>query len=161
MSNESDRAKTRRIPLLPLRDIIVFPNMVLPLFVGREKSIAALEEAMAGGKEIVLSAQKKAKTNDPSPDDIFRIGTIGSIDQLFQLPDGTVKVLVRGKQRVKILDYQVNDRYFEVEIEPLEDVVDPAHDAPEIMQRLRETFETYVNLNKRIPPEMLSVVAVT
>ncbi len=159
MSNESDRAKTRRIPLLPLRDIIVFPNMVLPLFVGREKSIAALEEAMAGGKEIVLSAQKKAKTNDPSPDDIFRIGTIGSIDQLFQLPDGTVKVLVRGKQRVKILDYQVNDRYFEVEIEPLEDVVDPTHDAPEIMQRLRETFETYVNLNKRIPPEMLSMVA--
>ena len=159
MSNESDRAKTRRIPLLPLRDIIVFPNMVLPLFVGREKSIAALEEAMAGGKEIVLSAQKKAKTNDPSADDIFRIGTIGSIDQLFQLPDGTVKVLVRGKQRVKILDYQVNDRYFEVEIVPLEDVVDPTHDAPEIMQRLRETFETYVNLNKRIPPEMLSMVA--
>jgi ATP-dependent Lon protease len=159
MSNESDRAKTRRIPLLPLRDIIVFPNMVLPLFVGREKSIAALEEAMAGGKEIVLSAQKKAKTNDPSADDIFRIGTIGSIDQLFQLPDGTVKVLVRGKQRVKILDYQANDRYFEVEIVPLEDVVDPTHDAPEIMQRLRETFETYVNLNKRIPPEMLSMVA--
>ncbi|MEZ4461020.1 MAG: endopeptidase La [bacterium] len=158
MSNESDR-QTRRIPLLPLRDIIVFPNMVLPLFVGREKSIAALEEAMAGSKEIVLSAQKKAKTNDPSPDDIFRIGTIGSIDQLFQLPDGTVKVLVRGKQRVKILDYQANDRYFEVEIEPVVDTLDPERDSEALMAKLRETFETYVNLNKRIPPEMLAMVS--
>lgn len=159
MSNESERRTTRRVPLLPLRDIIVFPNMVLPLFVGREKSIAALEEAMAGGKEIVLSAQKKAKTNDPSPDDIFRIGTVGTIDQLFQLPDGTVKVLVRGKQRARILDYQVNDRFFEVEIEPIADVVDTSRDIGEILTRVRETFENYVNLNKRIPPEMLTMVA--
>jgi len=85
---------SRTIPLLPLRDIIVFPHQVVPLFVGREKSIAALEEAMGSGKEILLAAQRKAKTNDPDPDDIYRIGTIASIIQLLRLPDGTVKVLV-------------------------------------------------------------------
>ncbi len=159
MSSDSETKGSRRIPLLPLRDIIVFPNMVLPLFVGRDKSIKALEEAMAHDKEIVLSAQKKAKTNDPSPDDIFRIGTIGVIDQLFQLPDGTVKVLVRGKQRVAITDYRDNETYFEVEVELLRDIIDPARDTPAIMRQLRETFETYVSLNKRIPPEMLSLVA--
>lgn len=150
---------SRRIPLLPLRDIIVFPNMVLPLFVGRERSIKALEAAMAQDKEVVLSAQKKAKTNEPSADDIFRVGTVGIIDQLFQLPDGTVKVLVRGKQRVKIEGYQENDAYFEVEITPIQDFIDPAKDVAALMKQLRETFEAYVALNKRIPPEMLSLVA--
>ena len=84
------------VPLLPLRDIIVFPHMVVPLFVGRERSINALEEAMAQDKEILLAAQKKAKTNDPAPDDIFSMGTVGMIIQLLRLPDGTVKVLVEG-----------------------------------------------------------------
>jgi len=159
MSSESETKRGRRIPLLPLRDIIVFPNMVLPLFVGREKSIKALEAAMAQDKEIVLSAQKKAKTNEPSADDIFAVGTIGIIDQLFQLPDGTVKVLVRGKQRVTITDYHENESYFEVEVETVKDIIDPARDAAAIMKQLRETFEAYVNLNKRIPPEMLNLVA--
>src|SRR5947199_218558 len=93
------KAGVRTVPLLPLRDIIVFPHMVVPLFVGREKSIAALEEAMAHEKDILLAAQKKAKTNEPAPDDIFEIGTLGTILQLLRLPDGTVKVLVEGKQR--------------------------------------------------------------
>src|SRR5437588_2042998 len=97
------------IPLLPLRDIIVFPHMVVPLFVGREKSINALDQAMSRDKEIVLSAQKKAKTNDPTPDDIFGVGTVGTIIQLLRLPDGTVKVLVEGKRRVRIRQFLQRD----------------------------------------------------
>ncbi len=159
-SDDSDpKIETRRVPLLPLRDIIVFPNMVLPLFVGREKSINALEQAMGSTKEIVLSAQKKAKTNDPTPDDIFRVGTVGVIDQLFQLPDGTVKVLVRGKGRVRIEEYHENDGYFDVSVADLADKIDPDVDMAALIERVRETFEQYVNLNKRIPPEMLSLVS--
>ena len=158
MANES-KPERQRIPLLPLRDIIVFPNMVLPLFVGREKSIAALEAAMAGSKEIVLSAQTKAKTNDPTPDDIFEVGTVAVIDQLFQVQNGTVKVLVRGKRRVRILQYLENDNYFDVDVEPLDEFVDPDVDIVELMDRVRKTFEAYVDLNKRIPPEMVSLVA--
>src|SRR5260370_22425667 len=90
--NDPGKPRVRQIPLLPLRDIIVFPHMVVPLFVGREKSIRALEEAMAGDKEILLSAQKKAKTNDPTAEDIYTVGTVGTIAQLLRLPDGTVKV---------------------------------------------------------------------
>src|SRR5438309_11429122 len=105
------KQKVRTIPLLPLRDIIVFPHMVVPLFVGREKSIAALEEAMAHDKFILLAAQKKAKTNEPAPDDIFPVGTLGTIIQLLRLPDGTVKVLVEGKQRGKIRKFIANEKY--------------------------------------------------
>src|SRR5690606_17794585 len=99
---KGDQDQGRMVPLLPLRDIIVFPHMVVPLFVGREKSINALEEAMAQDKELVLAAQKKAKTNDPAAEDIFEVGTLGTIVQLLRLPDGTVKVLVEGKRRVKL-----------------------------------------------------------
>ena len=105
----------RTVPLLPLRDIIVFPHMVVPLFVGREKSIAALEEAMAHDKDILLAAQKKAKTNDPVSDDIFGMGTLGTILQLLRLPDGTVKVLVEGKRRAAITKYLPNDNFFLVD----------------------------------------------
>src|SRR5687767_15974037 len=100
--DDTSRRPARKVPLLPLRDIIVFPHMVVPLFVGREKSINALEEAMNHEKEILLAAQKKAKTNDPTPEDIFAMGTIGTIIQLLRLPDGTVKVLVEGKKRARI-----------------------------------------------------------
>ena len=99
-----DRTAPRRVPLLPLRDIVVFPHMVVPLFVGREKSISALEEAMREDrhKEVLLSAQRQAKTNEPVPEDIFSVGTVGSIIQMLRLPDGTVKVLVEGKRRAAI-----------------------------------------------------------
>ena len=97
--------KIQTLPMLPLRDLIVFPHMMMPLFVGREKSINALEEAMANQTEIVLVAQRDAKTNNPKPDDIYDIGTLGSIIQLLRLPDGTVKVLIEGKRRVKIEKY--------------------------------------------------------
>src|ERR1700753_958856 len=103
---QGERFRGKVLPLLPLRDIIVFPHMVVPLFVGREKSISALEEAVSSGsKELLLSAQRKAKTNDPAEEDIFEIGTVGHIIQLLRLPDGNVKVLVEGKQRARITKF--------------------------------------------------------
>ena len=149
----------KRLPLLPLRDIIVFPHMVVPLFVGREKSINALEEAMRGGKEILLSAQKRAKTNDPKPDDIFWTGTVGAIIQLLRLPDGTVKLLVEGKYRARITSYTGTDPFFSVEAEEIEEEVRIDDEVEALMRTVRATFETYVKLNKRIPPEMLASVA--
>src|SRR5499426_233881 len=106
-NDKKDPAKpgALRVPLLPLRDIIVFPHMVVPLFVGRQKSIKALEEAMNKQKYILLAAQKDAKTNDPGEEDIYRVGTLGTVVQLLRLPDGTVKVLVEGKKRARIQQY--------------------------------------------------------
>ncbi|MEZ4453430.1 MAG: endopeptidase La [Nannocystaceae bacterium] len=147
----------RKIPLLPLRELIVFPHEVVPLFVGREKSINALEEAMAGDRSILLCAQKKAKVNDPKPDGIHAYGTIGTIIQLLRLPDGTVKVLVEGKQRAKIGDYLDSERYFLVEVEVIEAPPIALEDDPELAALVRSvqaTFENYVKLNKRVPPEL-------
>jgi ATP-dependent Lon protease len=147
----------RKIPLLPLRELIVFPHEVVPLFVGREKSINALEEAMATDRAILLCAQKKAKVNDPRPEGIHNFGTIGSIIQLLRLPDGTVKVLVEGKSRARIGKYIDHDKYFLVEAEVLETPAVSAEDEPEIaalMRSVQQTFENYVKLNKRVPPEL-------
>src|ERR1700757_3045271 len=108
-----------RVPLLPLRDIIVFPHMVVPLFVGRQKSIKALEEAMNKQKYILLAAQKDAKTNDPGEEDIYRVGTLGTVVQLLRLPDGTVNVLVEGKKRARIVQYVDHPEYFLVEVEEI------------------------------------------
>ncbi len=164
MSDRHDEKKgPRRVPLLPLRDIVVFPHMVVPLFVGREKSIGALEEAMgkggasgtAGGKEIFLSAQRKAKTNEPIPEDIFTIGTIGTIIQLLRLPDGTVKVLVEGKRRAAIRRFTQTDGFFTVEIEEIPELVERSVELDALVREVHATFETYVKLNKRIAPEIL------
>ena len=149
----------RSLPLLPLRDILVFPHMVVPLFVGRQKSIAALEEAMSGDKAILLCAQKKAKTNDPGEEDIFAVGTVGTIIQLLRLPDGTVKVLVEGKVRARVKAYQANDKYLRVEAEELSDASEPTIELQALMRSVQSIFEAYVKLNKRIPPEMLQSVA--
>src|SRR5438105_11725789 len=111
-----------RAPLLPLRDIIVFPHMVVPLFVGRQKSIKALEEAMNKQKFVLLAAQREAKTNDPSEEDIYRVGTLGTVVQLLRLPDGTVKVLVEGKKRARVLRYFDETEYFLVTAEEIEEV---------------------------------------
>ncbi|HVV82377.1 MAG TPA: endopeptidase La [Kofleriaceae bacterium] len=156
---KTDRGRaTRTLPLLPLRDIIVFPHMVVPLFVGREKSISALEEAMAGDKELVLAAQKKAKTNDPQHEDIFAVGTIGHIIQMLRLPDGTVKVLVEGKARARILSFEQTSPYFSVEVEDLAEPDDSSLELAALIRSVQGVFETYVKLNKRIPPEMLMSV---
>ncbi len=147
------------VPLLPLRDIVVFPHMVVPLFVGREKSIAALEEAVAKEKDILLSAQVNAKTNDPKPDDIYPIGTLASIIQLLRLPDGTVKVLVEGKRRITVQQYIPNEGFFLVEGEIIEEPEQPSVETEALMRGVKSAFENYVKLNKRIPPEMLASVA--
>jgi ATP-dependent Lon protease len=147
------------LPLLPLRDLIVFPHMMMPLFVGREKSINALEEAMNRKSEIILVAQRDAKTNNPEPADIYSVGTLGTIIQLLRLPDGTVKVLIEGKSRVKILKYLETDRYFNVEAEILPESSQNKVEANALMRSVKSTFETYVKLNKRIPPEILMRVS--
>jgi len=147
----------RKIPLLPLRELIVFPHEVVPLFVGREKSINALEEAMADDRHILLCAQKKAKVNDPKPEGIHPYGTIGTIIQLLRLPDGTVKVLVEGKTRARIEEYLDTQRFFQVEAEPIEAPKINPEDDPELaalMRSVQATFENYVKLNKRVPPEL-------
>jgi ATP-dependent Lon protease len=151
--------KTRSVPLLPLRDIIVFPHMVVPLFVGREKSIAALEEAMKHDKDILLAAQKKAKTNEPVAEDIFGVGTLGTIIQLLRLPDGTVKVLVEGKKRARIRRFLPNDPFFLAEVEEVEELVERTVELEALVRSVQTTFDSYVKLNKRIPPEMLVSVA--
>ncbi len=158
MSDRHDEKRgPRRVPLLPLRDIVVFPHMVVPLFVGREKSISALEEAMGKGgyKEIFLSAQRKAKTNEPIPEDIFTIGTIGTIIQLLRLPDGTVKVLVEGKRRAAVRRFTQTDGFFMVEIEEIPDAQERSVELDALVREVHATFETYVKLNKRIAPEIL------
>ena len=151
--------KERLVPLLPLRDIVVFPHMVVPLFVGREKSIAALEEAMKGDKEILLAAQKRAKTNEPGVEDIFSTGTLGTIIQLLRLPDGTVKVLVEGKSRARMGNVASTEPFFLVGVEPIEDVCQRNVEVEALIRSVQATFETYVKLNKRIPPEMLMSVS--
>ena len=144
--------------LLPLRDIIVFPHMVVPLFVGREKSIRALEEAMSTSEQIVLSAQKKAQNNNPDERDIYNIGTLAKIGRLLRLPDGTLKVLVEGLERVKIVKYVEKENIFRVEAEPLEEFVSSPVEAEAFLRSIKTTFESYVKLNKRIPPELLMSV---
>jgi ATP-dependent Lon protease len=156
---QGKRPQARTVPLLPLRDIIVFPHMVVPLFVGREKSIAALEEAMSHDKDILLAAQKKAKTNEPVAEDIFGMGTLGTILQLLRLPDGTVKVLVEGKKRANIRKYVSTEKFFLVECEEVEELVERSVEIEALVRSVHTTFEAYVKLNKRIPPEMLMSVA--
>src|SRR5579883_2278269 len=115
--------KKRIVPLLPLRDIIVFPHMVSQLFVGRERSINALDAAMTRDKDIFLAAQKNAKTNEPTPDDIFQVGTLGTVMQLLRLPDGTVKVLVEGKRRAKTRRFVQTDEFFLVEVDEVAETI--------------------------------------
>jgi len=145
-------------PLLPLRDIIVFPHMVVPLFVGREKSIRALEEAMSAEKKIVLCAQKKAHNNNPEADDIFGVGTLASIIQLLRLPDGTLKVLVEGGKRVKTLKYLETENIFRVQVKILEETVSSMVEAEAFIRSMKTSFEGYLKLNKRIPSELLMSV---
>jgi len=160
--DKEGRGRTSRtLPLLPLRDIVAFPHMVVPLFVGRERSIRALDVAIAHDKDVLLAAQKRAKTNEPSPDDIFQVGTVSTIIQLVRLPDGTVKVLVEGKQRARVRRYFPRDDFFQVEVEELGDEATDTVELEALMRSVQATFEAYVKLNKRIPPEMvMSVTAI-
>lgn len=147
------------LPLLPLRDLIIFPHMMMPLFVGRDRSIRALEEAMTNQTDIILVAQRDAKTNSPQPKDIYDIGTVGSIIQLLRLPDGTVKVLVEGKGRVQIDEYVNQDKFYTAKATILEEIEAAPLETQALVRSVKTTFENYVKLNKRIPPEILMRVS--
>ncbi|MDH3870629.1 MAG: LON peptidase substrate-binding domain-containing protein, partial [Gammaproteobacteria bacterium] len=148
---------TSAIPVLPLRDVVVYPHMVIPLFVGREKSINALDTAMQEDKKILLVAQKNAEIDDPSADDIHEIGTLSTILQLLKLPDGTVKVLVEGAERARITSLETTDAFFTAHVELLEPDDRDEEKELEVMTRsLLAIFEQYVKLNKKVPPEILT-----
>jgi ATP-dependent Lon protease len=142
-------------PVLPLRDIVVFPHMIVPLFVGREKSIRALDDVMKDDKQILLVTQRNAADDDPAPKDIHTVGTIGSVLQLLRLPDGTVKVLVEGGARARIQDYVKTDDFFQARAEVLEDKPVEKSEIDALMRTVVSQFEQYVKLNKKIPPEVL------
>lgn len=143
-------------PLLPLRDVVVYPHMVIPLFVGREKSIEALEEAMRRDKQVLLVAQKKASEDDPGAEDIYRVGTIASVLQLLKLPDGTVKVLVEGGERVNIRDVMERDNHFEATVEPMETLELPESEAEALVRSVMTQFEQYVSVSKKVPNEVIT-----
>ncbi|MBL4690242.1 MAG: endopeptidase La [Rhodospirillales bacterium] len=142
-------------PVLPLRDIVVFPHMIVPLFVGRDKSVRALEDVMKDDKQILLVAQKNAAQDDPSADDIYEVGTVSTVLQLLKLPDGTVKVLVEGVRRAKITRYEDNENFFLVEGELIPEDEGPKDELEALGRTVVTQFEKYIKLNKKIPPEVL------
>ncbi len=144
------------IPVLPLRDVVVYPHMVIPLFVGRDKSIRALEAAMAADKQILLVAQKSASEDDPQPEDVYRIGTLSTILQLLKLPDGTVKVLVEGSQRARIVHFLPNPSYFSAQVNVLDLPFIDERESEVLARSVMNQFDQYVKLNKKVPPEVLS-----
>ena len=156
---EKDSGGSTRVPLLPLRDIIVFPHMVVPLFVGRQRSIRALEEATQKQGPIFLSSQKDAKTNEPAEDDIYKIGTLGTVVQMLKLPDGTVKVLIEGKRRAQIARFVNNPEFFLVDVEEAPEVNERNTEVEALTREVHTTFENYVKLKKKIPPEMVMSVS--
>jgi ATP-dependent Lon protease len=142
-------------PVLPLRDIVVFPHMIVPLFVGRDKSVRALEDVMKDDKQILLVAQKNAAQDDPSPADIYSMGTVGTVLQLLKLPDGTVKVLVEGSQRAKISRFTDNKEFFQAYAEVIEEGSGDDREVEALMRTVVSQFEQYIKLNRKIPPEVL------
>src|ERR1700693_4298719 len=145
-----------QLPLLPLRDVVVFPHMVIPLFVGRPKSIKALEAAMEQGKSIMLAAQKAAAKDEPSADDIYEIGCVANILQMLKLPDGTVKVLVEGVQRARIHHISELDTHFVADLTPVDSEAGDESEVEAMRRTIVHQFDQYVKLNKKIPPEILT-----
>src|SRR2546426_1093373 len=150
--------ETRTYPVLPLRDFVVFPHMIAPLFVGRKKSILALEEVMRSDTFILLAAQKNASDDEPATEAIYEVGTLASVLQLLKLPDGTVKVLVEGAQRAKVVKYTDCSEYYEAEAVALGDTMGEGVEAKAFVRLVTNEFESYVKLNKRMPPEVVGVV---
>jgi ATP-dependent Lon protease len=143
------------LPVLPLRDIVVFPHMIVPLFVGREKSVRALEAVMRDDKQILLVAQKNAAQDDPAPDDLYQVGTVSTVLQLLKLPDGTVKVLVEGGRRARILGFKETQSHFEAFAESIEEAPGDARETDALARTVVSQFEQYIKLNKKIAPEVL------
>jgi ATP-dependent Lon protease len=150
-----DIARGTVYPVLPLRDIVVFPHMIVPLFVGREKSVRALEDVMKDDKQILLVTQKNAAQDDPTSADIYSVGTIGTVLQLLKLPDGTVKVLVEGGQRARIVKFAENDAFFQAHAEIIGEKVGDQQEIEALARTAVAQFEQYIKLNKKIPPEVL------
>ena len=147
--------ETRAYPVLPLRDIVVFPHMIAPLFVGRKKSIFALEAVMRSDTFILLATQKNASDDEPATEAIYEIGTLASVLQLLKLPDGTVKVLVEGAQRAKVVKYTDCSEYYEVEAVALGNTMGERVEAEALARLATTEFESYVKLNKKVPPEVI------
>ncbi len=150
-----ETARGNQFPVLPLRDIVVFPHMIVPLFVGREKSVRALDDVMKDDKQILLVTQRNASQDDPTPADIYEVGTIGTVLQLLKLPDGTVKVLVEGGQRARILRYAENTEFFQAYAETIEEHPGEEGEIDALARTVVNQFEQYIKLNKKIPPEVL------
>ncbi|MFN4025122.1 MAG: endopeptidase La [Hyphomonas sp.] len=150
--------KTRTVPVLPLRDIVVFPDMVAPLFVGRDKSVRALEMIEESENEIMLVAQKDAAIDNPVTSDLHEVGTLATILQLLKLPDGTVKVLVEGRSRARLIQLHDRVEYFEAEVETIPEADAPGADVEALMRAVQEQFENYVKLNRKIPPEAVTTI---
>ena len=167
MSDENEKAEgsaggaggeTLTLPVLPLRDIVVFPHMIVPLFVGREKSVRALENVMQDDKQILLVAQKNAADDNPSPDEIYDVGAVGTVLQLLKLPDNTVKVLVEGVKRARVKNYTANEDFFEAEIDIIEEESGDDEQLEGLSRSVVTQFESYVKLNKKVPPEVTSSI---
>ena len=152
------RTQQRTLPVLPLRDVVVFPYMVMPLFVGRAKSISALDEAMNEGKQLLLVSQKQADLEEPTVDDVFDVGTIANIIQLLKLPDGTVKVLVEGQQRAKINQLNDGEDHFSAEVTPIETTFGDDKELDVVKAAVLNEFESYLQLNKKIPADVLGAL---
>ena len=152
------RTQQRTLPVLPLRDVVVFPYMVMPLFVGRAKSISALDEAMNEGKQLLLVSQKQADLEEPTVDDVFDVGTIANIIQLLKLPDGTVKVLVEGQQRAKINQLNDGEDHFSAEVTPIETTFGDEKELDVVKAAVLNEFENYLQLNKKIPADVLGAL---
>src|SRR3989440_6059353 len=150
--------QSRAYPLLPLPDMVVFPHMIVPLFVGREKSIKALEEVMRSDTFILLATQKNASDDEPATEAIYEIGMLASVLQLLKLPDGTVKILVEGAQRAKVVKYTDCSKYYEAEAVALGDTVGERVEAKALARSVTNEFESYVKLNKRVLPQVVGVV---
>ncbi|MFP6760731.1 MAG: endopeptidase La [Rhodospirillales bacterium] len=150
-----DRSAGKVYPVLPLRDIVVFPHMIVPLFVGREKSVRALEDVMKDDKQILLIAQRNAADDDPSSDDIYEVGTISTVLQLLKLPDGTVKVLVEGVARARVIRFSENDEFFEVYADVMPEKESEEAEIEALSRSVVSQFEQYLKLNKKVPPEAL------
>ncbi|MCX7888956.1 MAG: endopeptidase La [Rhodobacteraceae bacterium] len=153
--------ESQSFPVLPLRDIVVFPHMIVPLFVGREKSVRALEEVMQEDRQILLSSQIDPTADDPASDGIYKVGVLANVLQLLKLPDGTVKVLVEGKSRVRITEFLPNDRFFEARVEMLDEVPGDRTAIEALLRSVAEEFEKYAKIKKNVPEEALAAVAET
>ena len=158
-SDKKDNPLAQVVPMLPLRELVVFPQEVFAIFVGRHKSIKALEEAEAQKRPILLAAQKDAKVSEPTPDDIYAVGTLGVVLQLLRLPDGTVKALLEGKKRARIIRHVAGREFFQVEVEEVTEVCERTTEVEALMRSVLSTFDNYVRRNKNIPPEMITSIS--